>query len=166
MESEIKPDSASQKIEASKTNNINALSVSEPILHPQNAFSSQQVLPKCLMFPTESVHFTSENSPYSKSTYILHNTSQLSLTNKQIATSPMNLLSSTNTHKMCQTSSSSYTMSQSNCPRSLPSNIPPLPPGLTISFEKPPLTVPESEHPLESFPVISTAAVLHSNLLK
>lgn len=165
VDSEIKEDIVSLEIEALKAN-VNA--VPQFNLPPDDVFSTKQIFPKCPQFPTESFLLSSVNPQYSSNnTHILGNTSQLSLINKQIPSS-MNLLSSANSQKMYKTPFSSLTLPQlpqSNRPCPLPSNIPPLPPGLTISFEKPPVTAPLSDSPPESFSVIPSATFLHSNLV-
>lgn len=165
MDSEIKQDSVSMKMEALKTfdNAVPQLS-----LPPEDVFSTQQPIPKCSKFLTENVLFSSLNPQYSSiKTHILGNTSQLSVINKQIPSS-MNSLSSVDSQKMFKTPLPSLTLPQlpqSNSSCSLTSNIPPLPPGLTILLEKPPVTVSLSDSPLESFPVIPSAQVLNSNFV-
>lgn len=165
VDSEIKQGSASLKIEALKAND-NA--VPQFNLPPEDVFSTQQLFPKCSQSFTENVLFSSLNPQHSSNnTQIVGNTSQLSLINKQIPSS-MNLLSPVNSQKMYKTPLPSLTLpqlSQSNRPCSLPSNIPHLPPGLTISYEKPPLSLLLSDSSPESFPVIPSATVLNSNLV-
>lgn len=166
VDSEIKQDSVSMKVEALKAND-NA--VPQFSLPPEGVFSTQQLFPKCSQFLTENVHFSSLNPQYSSNnTQIFGNTLQRSLINEQIPSSSMNLLSSASSQKMSKAPLPSVTLpqlSQSNRPCSLPSNIPHLPPGLTISFEKAPVTAPVSDSSAESFPVIPSATGINPNLV-
>lgn len=162
VDSETKQDSVSMKVEALKANDNAVPQLSLP---PEGVFSTQQLFPKCSQFLTENVLFSSLNPQYSSNnTQILDNTLQRSLINKQIPSS-MNLLSSASSQKMSKTPLPSHTLpqlSQSNRPCSLPSNIPHLPPGLTISFEKAAVTAPLSDSSAESFP---SATGINSNLV-
>lgn len=160
VDSEIKQDSVSMKVEALKAND-NA--VPQFSLPPEGVFSTQQLFPI-----TENVLFSSLNPQYSSNNpQIFDNTLKRSLINKQIPSS-MNLLSSASSQKMSKTPLPSLTLpqlSQSNRPCSLPSNIPHLPPGLTISFEKAQVNAPLSDSSAESFPVIPSATGINSNLV-
>lgn len=166
VDSERKQDSVSMKVEALKANDNAVPQFSLP--PPEGVVSTQQLFPKCSQFLTENVLFSSSNPQYSSNnTQILDNTLQRSLINKQIPSS-MNLLSSASSQKMSKTPLPSLTLpqlSQSNRPCSLPANIPHLPPGLTISFEKASVTAPLSDSSAESFSVIPSATGINSNLV-